>query len=116
MTRIGDIGTPAIVDNDEPLAYYVSLALIKPNSELENLFCKYLIQSPSFQHELWKRTIHVAFPKKINKEEIGECFCWLPDLDSQRKISTFLYLLEKRIKTQNKIIEEQSSYIFSLCF
>ena len=106
MTRIGDIGTPAIVDRDEPLAYYVSLALIKPKNLLDNAFGKQLIQTPSFRHELWKKTIHVAFPKKINKDEIGECACYLPDLVNQKEIGNFLRLLDKRIETQNKIIEE----------
>ena len=74
MTRIGDIGTPTIVSKEQPLAYYVSLALIKPLN-IDSFFLKYLIESKSFQHELWKKTIHVAFPKKINKEQIGECIC-----------------------------------------
>ena len=29
MTRIGDVGTPAIVKNDNDMAFYVSLSLIK---------------------------------------------------------------------------------------
>ena len=105
MTRIGDIGTPTIVSKEEPLAYYVSLALIKPLN-IDSLFLKYLIESKSFQHELWKKTIHVAFPKKINKEEIGECICAIPTKDEQTKISNFLNLLDFRIQTQNKIIED----------
>ena len=106
MTRIGDIGSPAIVIKDEPLAYYVSLALIKPLDNLNSLFAKYMIESINFQHELWKRTIHVAFPKKINKEEIGECLCFVPELSVQQKIGSFLSLIDKRIETQNKIIED----------
>ena len=66
MTRIGDIGTPTIVSKEEPLAYYVSLALIKP-LDINSLFLKYLIESKSFQHELWKKTIHISFHKKINQ-------------------------------------------------
>ena len=30
MTRIGDVGTPNVVKSTDLLAYYVSLALIKP--------------------------------------------------------------------------------------
>ena len=33
MTRIGDVGTPNVVETDEKLAYYVSLALLKPNGK-----------------------------------------------------------------------------------
>jgi len=110
MTRIGDIGTPAIVSCAEPLAYYVSLALIKPTN-IDHLFLKYLIESRSFQHELWKRTIHVAFPKKINKEEIGECLCTIPEKDEQVKIGVLMSKIDERIETQNKIIEELKTSI-----
>ena len=105
MTRIGDIGTPAIVSGLEPLAYYVSLALIKPIN-VNYLFLKYLIESQSFQHELWKRTIHVAFPKKINKKEIGECLGAVPGNDEQIKIGVLMSKIDERIQTQNKIIED----------
>ena len=113
MTRIGDIGTPTIVSKEEPLAYYVSLALIKP-LDINPLFLKYLIESKSFQHELWKKTIHVAFPKKINKEEIGECICTIPTKDEQVKIGNILNKIDERIATQNKIIEHYGSLIKSL--
>ena len=116
MTRIGDIGSPAIVIKDEPLAYYVSLALIKPLDNLNSLFAKYMIESINFQHELWKRTIHVAFPKKINKEEIGECLCFVPELSVQQKIGSFLSLIDKRIETQNKILNGLESLRFSLSY
>ena len=105
MTRIGDIGTPTIISKEEPLAYYVSLALIKPLN-IDSLFLKYLIESKSFQHELWKKTIHVAFPKKINKEQIGECICTIPTKDEQTKIGNILNKIDERIVTQNKIIED----------
>ena len=30
MTRIGDVGTPNVVETTEKVAFYVSLALLKP--------------------------------------------------------------------------------------
>ena len=50
MTRIGDIGTPCVVDRDEPLAYYVSLALFK-NITINSYFLNYYIVSSGFQRE-----------------------------------------------------------------
>ena len=116
MTRIGDIGTSALVTKDEPLAYYVSLALIKPYNNLNPQFLKYLIESTNFQHELWKKTIHVAFPKKINKEEIGECRCFIPDIYTQQIIGEFLLLIDNRIETQNKIIKDLKELKKSICY
>lgn len=34
MTRIGSIGVCSVIERDEPLAYYVSLALIRPDTSI----------------------------------------------------------------------------------
>ena len=117
MTRIGDIGTPAIIDTNENYAYYVSLALLKSNQEI--LFPKFFIQrilSESFQHELWKRTLHVAFPKKINKNEIGECNVFICSKSEQEKIASFLTLLDKQIEKQKELVELLKKYKRGLLF
>lgn len=114
MTRIGDIGTPALVTKSEPLAYYVSLALLK-EIDLEPHYLYHYIQTVSFQKELWRRTLHVAFPKKINKNEIGDCVIFYPSTRcEQKKLSSFLDYIEERIKIQNKIIKHRKSLIISL--
>ena len=97
MTRIGDIGTPAICNKEEPLAYYVSLALIKPK-EINTDYLYFALQSQLFKKESYRRTIHVAFPKKINLSEIGECLIPLLDLDKQKQVATFLNLYYKKIE------------------
>lgn len=105
MTRIGDIGTPAYVHENTNMAYYVSLARLHPNN-IEGKYLYYFIQTNYFQHELWKKTIHVAFPKKINKEDIGECKIVLPDEEYQNKMIDILDRIDQRIITQKKIIED----------
>lgn len=69
MTRIGDVGTTNVVRSTRPIAYYVSLALLKKKN-MPATFLSFGIQSPNIQKEIWRRTLHVAFPKKINKIEI----------------------------------------------
>ena len=67
MTRIGDIGTCAIVENDNPLAYYVTLTLIRVNQEIIlPKFLKHVIESGIGKAELYKRTLVHAAPIKIN--------------------------------------------------
>ena len=98
MTRIGDIGTPTVVDKDEPLAYYVSLALLK-NIEIDSQFLKYYICSREFQRELDDRTLHHATPKKINKGEIGKCIVRYPSSkEEQVEIASILSAVDEEIE------------------
>ena len=98
MTRIGDIGTPCIVSQDDPIAYYVSLALLK-NISINNAYLYYHIQGRAFQKELYDRTLHHATPKKINKGEIGKCFVIIPPLDEQKAIADTLTALDTEISS-----------------
>ncbi|WP_297966540.1 restriction endonuclease subunit S [uncultured Anaerovibrio sp.] len=97
MTRIGDIGTANIVKKAEPLAFYVSLALLK-NRGLNAEFLKANISAPEFQNELWLRTLHTAYPKKINKDEIGKCIISIaPCIDEQKQIGNFFEKIDNLI-------------------
>ena len=96
MTRIGDIGTVNVVDSDEAIAYYVSLALLK-QKELEPYFLKASIQSVTVQNEIWKRTLHIAFPKKINKNEIAKVPMHYPSKDEQGQIGFFFKEIDQII-------------------
>ncbi len=97
MTRIGDIGTPCIVTTDEPIAFYVSLALFK-SIQINSLFLYYYIMGKSFQKELDDRALHHATPKKINKGEIGKCMVRYPvDEHEQEAIASTLLSLDTEI-------------------
>ena len=108
MTRIGDIGTARLIDWDVQASYYVSLALIKHSEKINSHFLSQYINSVEFQKELWKRTIHVAFPKKINLGEISECKLLTPSLPEQQKIATFLEAIDDwigNLRAQKKNLE-----------
>ena len=104
MTRIGDIGTSAIVRH-EPLAYYVSLALIKVKSNVSSDWLNQYIGSTDFQYELFKRSLQFAFPKKINKNEIDKCKLMVPSLPEQQKIADFLTAVDTQIDVEEKRLE-----------
>ena len=91
MTRIGDIGTCAIVKNDDDLAYYVTLALIRPSNDIVlSKFLKYLIESNQGKKELSKRILHNATPIKINLGEIGKLKFFIPSIPVQEHIVSIL--------------------------
>jgi len=104
MTRIGDIGTARVIETDEPLAYYVTLALFKPKM-IESNYLSWLISSPEIQRNIWRRTLHIAFPKKINLGEINQVEVMIPKKDEQTKIGNFFKQLDDAITLQERKLE-----------
>ena len=118
MTRIGDIGTANVVETDEDLAYYVSLALFK-SEELNPYFLQASIYAPFVQDQIWKRTLHIAFPKKINKNEIGQVPINVPTLAEQTKIGSFFKQLDETIALHQRkldLLKEQKKGFLQTMF
>ncbi len=106
MTRIGDIGTANIVESNEPKAYYVSLALLKKKF-LDPYFLKESIASEVVKKELWQRTLHIAFPKKINKNEITQITVPYPiSKEEQQQIGIFFKYLNNLITLHQRKCEK----------
>lgn len=110
LTRIGDIGTSKLIDWDVRASFYVSLALIKVDKNNNSSFVNQYIKSIFFQKELHERTIHVAFPKKINLGEIGLCLIRLPCLAEQTKIDNFLSAIDQKIEVVAQQIEQAKTW------
>ncbi|PUZ31118.1 restriction endonuclease subunit S [Staphylococcus arlettae] len=114
MTRIGDVGTPNVIETNEDLAYYVSLALLKPK-KLNSYFLESLIRSQTVQNELWRKTLHIAFPKKINKNEIAKVEINYPEQMEQQKIGEFFSKLDRQIELEEqklaKLEEQKKGYM-----
>ena len=85
MTRIGDVGTPNVVETTEKVAFYVSLALLK-TTKINSYFLCNSIQSPLFQKGLKDRTLVTAIPQKINKDEIGKVNIILPTSSQEQQL------------------------------
>ena len=106
MTRIGSVGVTNILETNKPIAFYVSLALIHPQ-HVSAYYLNYLLKSPSSQKEIWKRTLHIAFPKKINKDEIGKINIKVSqNKQEQIKIGNLLKKMEKFISLQQRKLNE----------
>ena len=106
MTRIGDVGTPNVVETSEKLAFYVSLALLKP-IEIDSYFLCNAIQSPRFKKGLKDRTLVTAIPQKINKDEIGKVDILMPESASeQAQIGTYFHQLDTLITLHQRKLEK----------
>ena len=91
MTRIGSVGKCAVIQTNDDLAYYVSLALLRPNSKiLDSNYLKHYIESGIGKKELHKRILWTAVPLKINKEDIGKLAISLPPIEIQKRIAQIL--------------------------
>lgn len=106
MTRIGSIGVPNIVKTNEKIAFYVSLALLKPKKKTNSLFMKSSIESNPFQEELWKKTLHIAFPKKINMNDISQSTIKCPSYEEQQAIGAYFSNLDSLISAHQEKISQ----------
>jgi type I restriction enzyme S subunit len=98
MTRIGSIGTCAVFEKSIDLAYYVSLALIRPNNKIiDSRYLKYFLESSIGQEELLKKTLVQAVPIKINKDDIGKIHILVPNVEEQKSIVNVLNRFDKLI-------------------
>lgn len=84
MTRIGDVGTTNVVEIAEKVAFYVSLALLKPNG-IDSYFLSNAMKATAFQKGLRERTLVTATPQKINKDEIGKIDIFITNNDEEQK-------------------------------
>ncbi|MGZ1238218.1 restriction endonuclease subunit S, partial [Lactobacillus delbrueckii subsp. bulgaricus] len=90
LTRIGNVGTPNVVESTDKLAYYVSLALLKA-PKINSYFLCNLICTQEFKKELHRKTLTTAIPQKINKDEIRKItFFDSTSSDERKKIGSLL--------------------------
>ncbi len=105
MSRIGDIGTAKYIDWEVKASFYVTLALIKCRSEVNGKFLAFLINSAEFKREIWRKTIHVAFPNKINLGDISTCESIIPPFLEQNRIVAVLEVWDWAIEKLKRKIE-----------
>ena len=65
----------------------------------------YTFSSMSFHHQI-RRIAQGTKIYSINSKNFSECYVGIPSKDEQQKIADLLRLIDERISTQNKIIED----------
>lgn len=105
MTRIGTIGKTNVITTHKPIAYYVSLALLRPQN-IQSFFLSFIIQTSKVQQDIWKRTLQIAFPQKINKDEIGKVTLAVPLQKEQIDIEKLLLKLDKLVTLQQRKLKQ----------
>ena len=86
-------------------------SLIAKNCDMDFLY--YLIQTK--KKELIRKACGSTF-LEISANEIRKIHTYVPSINEQKKISVLLSLIDKRIATQNKIIEKYESLIQAIIY
>ena len=109
MTRIGDVGTTNVVETAEKVAFYVSLALLKPNG-IDSYFLSNAMKTNPFMKGLRERTLVTAIPQKINKDEIGKIDIFITNNDEeQKKIGAYFHHLDHLITLHQRKCDKYSN-------
>ena len=106
ITRIGNIGTPKVVDWKYEFGIYVTLAVIKKSEKFDSTYLCAYIQSSRFQKEIHRRSLLEAAPCKINMDELRMCEILLPPTrKEQEQISNCVASIENALNAQIERIE-----------
>lgn len=84
LAKNGTTGVAAIVDRNITLDIYVSLALLRPNSNLSSPFLLYFINSPMAKKQFNKRLKGIGVPN-LHLEEIRQVIIQFPKSIAEQK-------------------------------
>lgn len=99
-TRVGaKFGEAAVVEHSFDFSVYVSLTLIRPNSEkLNNYYFKYYLNSPSIK-SLAKSSITSSGVPNLNVKTVRDFPVFYPDLNKQKEIVETLDTIDNHIQS-----------------
>ena len=80
--------------------------ILRPSIVIDNIFYKYYLKTPKYITHLNRKLEGIRDGKMISYKYFSDITLPLPSLEEQNKISIFLSLIETRIHTQRKIIED----------
>jgi len=80
--------------------------ILRPNISIDRIFFKYYLKTPKYIIHLNRKLEGIRDGKMISYSYFSDIILPLPSIDEQNKVSAFLSLIESRIATQKKIIEQ----------
>ena len=100
-----DVGRANVYMDDKPAVFGGFVIRGKKKAEYNPLFFRYLLASPFARRKIIPMGAG-AQHFNIGQEGLNRVKLHFASLDEQKKIATFLSLLDERIATQNKIIDK----------
>ena len=110
ITRIGNIGFPAIVDWEYEFSIYVTLAVIKKSDQFNSRYLYCYIQSEQYQAEIISKSLLNAVPCKINMDELRKTKILLPPPAEQQEIAGCLTSIDDLITAEAQKLDALTAH------
>lgn len=112
FSRVGSVDINAHVGIEQNGWLFSGRVLrVRPKYDIDSLFLHYALSTEAVKRDIRNRAVGQTMPS-INTPILSSTTIQLPkDLFEQKKVAHFLRLLDKRIITQNKIIDKLQSLI-----
>ena len=106
INSLKHIGKTAFYDAAQPLYHGMNLLLLRAKKLLDSKFLYYTLNTHKFLHRCQVLANQAVNQASINTKELKSINISVPQMQEQQKISGLISLLDERIKTQKKIIED----------
>ena len=106
INSLKHIGKTAYYNGEYPLYHGMNLLLLRCKENTNSYFCFQLLNSAKFIYSCKILANQAVNQASVNTKSLKNIQISKPSIDEQQKIATFLKLVDVRISTQNKIIEE----------
>jgi len=110
-----EVGTTSVyLDKDKTATFGGFVIRGKKNGEYEPIFLNKSLKTDLVRNQITSKS-GGSTRYNIGQEILASVTLYFPSLNEQTKIASFLSLIDSRIQTQNKIIEQLETLIKGLC-
>ena len=113
----GALGIVHIIQKNEvPANTNQALSIIRLKNKEKIEYVSWFLESPIIS-KMIRELKSIGAQPNLSLEQVGNIRIPMhQDIELETNIVNLLNRIQQRIETQNKIIKEHNSYIFSLCF
>jgi len=115
INSLKHIGKTAFYDAAQPLYHGMNLILLRAKKSLDSKFLYYTLNTHKFLHRCQVLANQAVNQASINTKELKSINISVPQMQEQQKISGLISLLDERIETQRKIIEDLKKLKDAIC-
>lgn len=106
INSLSHIGKTAIYQGEEPLIHGMNLLLLRSKPTINPYFFYYLLNTQKLSSRFQIIAKPAVNQASINTADLKKEIIRICDIPEQDRIANFLKLIDERISTQNKIIED----------